>query len=140
MLFDALSPERWTISNSLKAATLSAAFACFFPARVAHAATPEISGGAQATTCVLPDVLCVGTSGCRCTATLVHPRVVIYAAHCGAATAFRFGESASAAGPVLRSSKAMVNPAWGTKPNPNADVDVDWAFSVLDQPVTDVPV
>jgi hypothetical protein len=121
-----------------KTAEISAVIAFFAMSaetRVARSETPTISGGTRAGVCALPDVLCLGSAGCRCTATLVHPRVIIYAAHCGPAMSFRLGESSGGGGMVLTASMAMVNPDYGAKADPNDDVDVDWAFSVLDQPV-----
>src|SRR5689334_9389941 len=117
-----------SFGRSRKAAVLSAKigiFAMFAATGIARSATPEISGGTRAGVCVLPDVLCVGSSGCRCTATLVHPRVVIYAAHCGRATSFRLGESSASGGRILTATMAMVNPDWGSKADPNDDVGVD---------------
>jgi hypothetical protein len=116
-------------------AAIVAFLATVHETRIAHGATPRISGGTLAGVCALPDVLCLGTVGCRCTATLVHPRVIVYAAHCGAAMTFRLGESSLGDGPLLTASMAMMNPDYGAKADPNDDVDVDWAFSVLDQPV-----
>src|SRR5689334_8519457 len=122
------------IRNAAKIAPIFALFAIVAAPRLSLGATPAISGGTPAGVCVLPDVLCVGSAGCRCTATLVHPRVVLYAAHCGAANAFRVGESSGGGGTLLMASMARVNPDYGTRTDPNDDVDVDWAFSVLDQP------
>src|SRR5438445_8503645 len=113
-----MSPMIVRASGWMGIAAMAFAGAMSF-ARAARAAEPEISGGTAAGACVLPDVLCVGSTGCRCTATLVHPRVAIYAAHCGAATSFRLGEGGAATGALLRATKAMVNPAWGKETNPN---------------------
>ncbi len=118
--------------------TLLAVVVTIGAAGKARAATPTISNGTLAATCAFPDVICVGTSSCRCTATLVHPRLVLYAAHCGTATRFTMGERRN--GPMLTASNSQVNPGWGKKPNPNDDVDLDWAFAVLTEPVTDIPV
>jgi hypothetical protein len=126
-----------SFARSRKTATISATigiFAMFGESGVARGKAPEISGGTRAGVCVLPDVLCLG-GGCRCTATLVHPRVALYAAHCGRGTTFQLGESFGGAGPLLRAAMSMVNPDYGSKADPNDDVDVDWAFSVFDQPV-----
>ena len=57
---------------------------------------PAISGGVNAGTCAFPAVA-VGPSACS--ATLIHPRVILCAAHCsGNINSVRFSESAQSGG------------------------------------------
>jgi hypothetical protein len=52
------------------------------PGALALAGSPAIVGGAVSSTCAWPSVVALQTGG-LCTGTLVHPRIVVYAAHCG---------------------------------------------------------
>ena len=55
---------------------------------------PAIVGGQEATTCQWPTAVALVSSLGLCTGTLVHPRVVLYAAHCGTDfTEVVFGET-----------------------------------------------
>ncbi|PRP93870.1 trypsin-like serine protease [Enhygromyxa salina] len=57
---------------------------------------PEIVGGEPSLVCAWPSVVALQTGG-LCTGTLVHPRVVVYAAHCGTFhSAVLFGEDVGA--------------------------------------------
>lgn len=72
-----------------------------------------------------------------CTGTLIHPRVVVYAAHCGAGLkTIRFGEDAWAGGRTVEveSCKAYPNYAGAS------DQGHDWAYCVLAEAVDDLPL
>ncbi|MEE9384906.1 MAG: trypsin-like serine protease [Nannocystaceae bacterium] len=99
----------------------------------ASSGTERIVGGEPTNTCEWPTTVSLGD----CTGTLVHPRVVIYAAHCGANVGqVRLGEKTSGEGRVAATEKCEVNPAYGTL------AGTDHAYCVLverhEQP--DVPL
>ena len=62
------------------------------PARAGEG-SPPIVGGAPAALCQWPSAVLLFDEGLLCTGTLVHPRIVLYAAHCGVDfTRVEFGE------------------------------------------------
>jgi hypothetical protein len=110
--------------------------------RVAEAGEPAaitpaphaIVGGEASGTCEWPTVVALQTGG-LCTATLVHPRVLVYAAHCGVHHTFaRFGEQVQAPARELaiayceRNSEVFAVNA------------MDYAYCVLAEPVEDLAV
>lgn len=87
-------------------------------------------GGTEAGVCEWPTAVAVG----GCSGTLIHPEVVIYAAHCGAgATQVAFGETSTGAR-VVATSSCATNPAFV---EPGGD---DFAYCVLAEPVTDLAI
>lgn len=96
--------------------------------------TPEVYLGENVNPCGWPTAVAVTSGGGLCTGTLVHPRVVIYAAHCGGGNkTIRFGESAFSGGQSIGAS---------CKTNPGYDntQGTDWAYCVLNQDVTQIPL
>ena len=95
--------------------------------------TSEIYGGFEVSRCDWPTTVNLGGS---CTGTLVHPSVVIYAAHCGSSyTRVRFGENAfSGQGRYVNTQFCRTYPGGGPG---GGD---DFAFCKLAQPVNDVPI
>ena len=83
-----------------------------------------IFGGQAATTCAWPTAVRVG----GCSGPLVHPEIVVYAAHCGTPGSVRFGEYDN--GPSV-SAQCGTNPGYGG----SGDVAHDWAICRLSQPV-----
>src|SRR5689334_21232213 len=130
-----LVPARFVrlLGDACPPALLEAVCTTFFAPRAARGESHTIFGGTQSDVCVLPDVICVGAGSCRCTATLIHPRVLLYAAHCGLAGSFHLGEDANVL--PIRFARSMLSPDYGANPDPNDDVAVDWAIAVLDQPL-----
>ena len=91
----------------------------------AHGDDPKIYMGTPTETCAWPTTVAVQNGGSLCTGTLIHPRVVVYAAHCGASgTRIRFGEDLSTAEQVIP-TMCTTNPGWqGTQ-------GTDWATCLL---------
>jgi MYXO-CTERM domain-containing protein len=96
---------------------------------------PEVYLGENVSPCGWPTVVAVTSQqGYLCTGTLVHPRVVIFAAHCGAGSrTIRFGESAWNGG-------VGINANCQTNPSYDQSQATDWGFCVLDQEVTQLPI
>ena len=96
--------------------------------------TPLIFQGSPVSQCGWPTAVAVTSGGGLCTGTLVHPRVVIYAAHCSAGNkTIRFGENAFGGGNAIGAS-CQVNPGYDNSQG------TDWAFCVLDEAVDDIPI
>lgn len=102
----------------------------------AAAAEPDASivGGAPSETCEWPSVVALQTGG-LCTATLVHPRILVYAAHCGTLhTRALFGEDVAAPArevPLLRCERYS---------DLFAVSSMDYAYCELAEPVEDVAI
>jgi hypothetical protein len=95
--------------------------------------TSEIYGGAPVDACGWPSAVSLGGS---CSGTLVHPELVIYAAHCGSSYgSVRLGESAY--GGAGRSVPTSYCKTYGGGGPGNGN---DFAFCKLAQPVYDVPI
>lgn len=129
--------------------TLSLALACLCPtpalsaSSVDDAPTTSVVGGQNAKECAWPAVFFIKTKAKTgegmCTATLVHPRVLLYAAHCGVVLHARMGEDIIAPSKILEaedieSSQAYPEYEW------LVDVEHDWAYAVLKEPILDVPI
>lgn len=98
----------------------------------------SVTGGADVTECGWVDTVAVVGGGGLCTGALVHPRVVTYAAHCGDGDKqIKFGEADSGDGLAYSRTTAFcrTNPDYvGT-----SSQGQDWAFCVLDEPITEIP-
>lgn len=72
-----------------------------------------------------------------CTGTLVHPRVVVYAAHCGGGNkTIDFGELVQSPGQFVKAETCQTYPSYGGV----NDQAHDWAFCRLPFAITDLPV
>lgn len=95
---------------------------------------PEVYNGSPVDTCAWPTVVAV-TGGGLCTGTLIHPELVVYAAHCGGGSkTLRFSNSTSGDGFSVLGS-CTTNPSYGGV----TDVKEDWAFCRLNEAVN-VPI
>lgn len=98
---------------------------------------PEaIHGGQVASACAWPTAVAVTGGSALCTGTLVHPRLVMYAAHCGGGNKkVVFGEDVGKPKKTVQTEVCMTNPDY----NSVDDQETDWAFCRLAEAVTDVP-
>ncbi len=91
----------------------------------------HIYNGEQAGTCEFPTAVSLGS----CTATLVHPELIIYAAHCGSGYgSVFFGNDTDGQGFSVGTAGCETNPNWG-----GIGYGVDIAYCRLAEPVTEVP-
>nr|WP_255216294.1 trypsin-like serine protease [Pseudenhygromyxa sp. WMMC2535] len=94
---------------------------------------PAVWGGSETEYCAWPTTVQVTGNGSLCSGTLIHPQVVMYAAHCEAEDkVVRFGDS-SATLKTKQVEYCEVYDGWtGSQTN-------DWAYCVLAEPMTDIP-
>lgn len=124
----------------LLAASLGAPGASAAPAEgvlAAPAPDPEgIANGQEAMSCAWPAAVAVTGAGALCTGSLVHPRVVMFAAHCGGGSKkVLFGQDISTPIKTVKTDLCLTNPGYGGV----NDQEHDWAFCVLSQAVTEIP-
>ncbi|EDM78765.1 peptidase, S1 (chymotrypsin) family protein [Plesiocystis pacifica SIR-1] len=94
--------------------------------------TQPIFGGTNSLTCAWPSAVSMG----GCSGTLVHPEVVIYAAHCGGNyDQIYLGERTNGAARTVATEYCKLNPDYGA-----GIPGTDHAFCKLAEPVTDVPI
>lgn len=99
--------------------------------------TPMIANGSPVGECAWPTAVSVTNNSGLCTGTLIHPEIVVYAAHCGGGNkTIRFGENAFAGGRTVESQFCMTNPEYAGV----NDQAHDWAFCRLQEAVTDLPI
>jgi MYXO-CTERM domain-containing protein len=97
----------------------------------AETPTQEIYGGTDVVSCGWPTT--VSMQG-QCTGTLVHPRVVIYAAHCGSGySSVTFGETINGS-----PGRSVATQMCRTYPGGGPGGGNDFAFCVLAEPQNDI--
>lgn len=96
-----------------------------------QAPTTRIYGGEASKACSWPST--IGFGGC--TGTLVHPQVVLYAAHCGKQKKVMFGETYRGAAKTVPIKFCKINPEYR-----GIAKGTDFAFCVLSEPVEGVTI
>src|SRR5690349_6275861 len=96
--------------------------------------TPLIANGQPVGECAWPTAVSVESGGGLCTGTLIHPEIVVFAAHCGATNkTIRFSTTSFGGGRTVEPLFCMTNPDYGG----TEDQAHDWGFCRLAEPVTD---
>jgi hypothetical protein len=104
------------------------------PAAAEEGGDSRIVGGSAASRCQWPSAVMLSDGSILCTGTLVHPRIVLYAAHCGADfTEVEFGERIGAgySAPFTECKRRSTSDEIGP---------LDYAYCELEEPVSGVPI
>ncbi len=102
----------------------------------AQASAPRIFAGEPVEPCAWPTAVAVSSGG-LCSGTLIHPRVVVYAAHCGAGLkTIRFGEQAWTGGRTVAVERCAAYPNYAGA----TDQGRDWAYCILAEAVDALPI
>lgn len=117
-------------------AVFGALMALAAPSAQAADTVPQsrIYGGEAAKSCEWPTAIGFGS----CSGTLVHPKVVIYAAHCGKQRKISFGDDYKKMHRSVSPKFCKTNPAY--KSNSSLSKGVDFAFCYLEEAITDFPI
>lgn len=101
---------------------------------------PHIYGGEVVDSCGWPSVVQLSTpGGGSCSATLIHPLIVLTAAHCvadGVPSDVQFGESVTTGHQLVGTTVCRQGPGW----NGATAQGQDYAYCRLDAPVTSIPI
>lgn len=126
---------------------LASVLACTMAFQSAHAADDvalpsRVTGGSSAKECAWPTVMLIGVTApngkdSSCTGTLVHPQLILYAAHCGRPHTILFGKDHHAKH-VLRKEgieKVGRHPDWKN----DSMTAIDWGYIKLKEPIYNMP-
>ncbi|MCX4246122.1 S1 family peptidase [Paraliomyxa miuraensis] len=97
-----------------------------------------IANGNAAMECQWPTVVSFRANEDKCTGILVHPRVIVTAAHCvehSPAGAIRFGEESQPAAFIVDAERCGFDPEFARTRAPSSDV----GYCVLEEAVEDIP-
>ncbi|MEX1364271.1 MAG: trypsin-like serine protease [Nannocystaceae bacterium] len=109
-------------------------------AGLAHPGAPAaVSGANVATECQWPTVVSYRAGDSKCSGLLVHPRVIVTAAHCiedAPAGGVRFGEQFQPAERIVDALRCGIDPVYASTGAPSSDV----GYCVLEEAVQDIPL
>lgn len=138
------TPKSNTLPISRWLFSLLAVGGLMVPTRAGASVEPDapqsrIAHGERAGECALPAVVSL-KMGNTCTGTLIHPQVILYAAHCRNLRRVILGENGR--GPVITEIKKSVTHPEFSQSNSSGPkgAAIDWAVGVLEEPVKGVPV